>query len=236
MRIAKADLVPADANLRNKYDSFAELRVACAVFCQQVNNRVHRETGKTPSSMLDIEKSRLHPLPVSPHTLALGESRQVLRDQTVRFSSVRYSTPPGPVGEEAFVRADGDELVIVVDLSHLVRRPEWMHGPAGLTEVARHQLSLPGRPVIDLSHYPGHPQDMDGGPRQPRSKPANEAEKAFRTRPRREVLADRGRRSRHRPDAGEDGVRRRTRRSGRRRRGRHRPRTRGDRRTLRRGP
>ncbi len=54
-----------------------------------------------------------------------------------------------------------------------------MQGPAGLTEVARHQLSLPGRPVIDLSHYPDHPQGMDGGPRQPRPKPVNEAEKAF---------------------------------------------------------
>jgi transposase len=179
VRIAKADLVPTDVNLREKYASFAELRGACAVFCEQVNNRVHRETGKMPSSMLDVEKSRLHPLPLAPHTLALGESRQVLRDQTVRFGSVRYSTPPGLVGQEAWVRVDGDELVVVVDLSHLVRRPGWMRGPAGLTEVARHQLSLPGRPVIDLSHYPDHPQEMDGGPRQPRPKPVNEAEKAF---------------------------------------------------------
>ncbi|WP_274919657.1 IS21 family transposase [Streptomyces sp. WZ-12] len=179
VRIAKADLVPTDANLLGEYDSFTELRGACAVFCQQVNQRIHRETGKTPAAMLDIEKKRLHPLPEAPHTLALGESRQVLKDQTVRFGSVRYSTPPGLVGSEAWVRADGDELVIVVDLSRLAHRPEWMHGPAGLVEVARHQLSLPGRPVIDLTHYPNHPQDMDGGPRQPKPKPSTDAEKAF---------------------------------------------------------
>ncbi len=145
---------------------------------QTVNNRVHRETGKAPFSMLDIERTRLHPLPVEPHTLALGESRQVLRDQTVRFGSVRYSTPPGLVGQEAFVRVDGDELVVVVDLARLVRRPEWMQGPAGLAEVARHQIALPGRPVIGPAHYPGHPQDMDGSPRPPRPKPADD-EAAF---------------------------------------------------------
>ncbi|MCY0949469.1 IS21 family transposase [Streptomyces sp. H27-S2] len=179
VRVAKADLVPTDANLRPAYDSFAELRGACAIFCQQVNNRVHRETGRAPSTMLDIERTRLHALPAGPHTLALGESRQVLRDQTVRFGSVRYSTPPGLVGQEAWVRVDGDELVVVCDLSQLAHRPEWMQGPAGLAEVARHQIALPGRPVIDTAHYPDHPQEMDGSPRPPKVKPGNDAEEAF---------------------------------------------------------
>ncbi|MFI0743178.1 Mu transposase domain-containing protein [Streptomyces sp. NPDC021100] len=129
--------------------------------------------------MLDVERTRLHPLPNYPHTLALGESKQVLRDQTVRFGSVRYSTPAGLVGQEVFVRVDGDELVVVVDLSRLARRPEWLQGPAGLTEVARHQIALPGRPVVDPAHYPNHPQVMDGSPRPPRPKPADDAEAAF---------------------------------------------------------
>jgi hypothetical protein len=64
------------------------------------------------------------------------------------------------VGQEVWVRADGEELVVVVDLSRLAHRPEWMQGPAGLMEVARHPLSLPGRPVIDVAHYPNHPQEM----------------------------------------------------------------------------
>ncbi|MFB7128255.1 IS21 family transposase [Kitasatospora sp. NPDC056273] len=179
VRIAKADLVPTSANLRSAYESFAELRGACVLFCHEVNHRIHRETAKTPASALDVERLRLHPLPPGPHTLALGESRIVKTDQTVRFGQVRYSTPPGLVGQEAFVRADGDELVVVVDLARLTHRPEWLQGPAGLTEVARHKLSLPGRPVIVAAHYPGHPQDPAGGPRPPRVKPTTQEEEAF---------------------------------------------------------
>jgi len=82
----------------------------------------------------------LHPIPVAPFTAALGETRAVNPDQTVRFGSVRYSTPPGLVGREVWVRADGDELVITANLQ------------SGLTEVARHRLSTPGNPRIDLAH------------------------------------------------------------------------------------
>jgi hypothetical protein len=46
VRIAKADLVPTDANLPTGYDSFAELAAACAAFCDRVNGWVHRETGR----------------------------------------------------------------------------------------------------------------------------------------------------------------------------------------------
>jgi hypothetical protein len=48
-----------------------------------------------------------------------------------------------------------------------------------LVEVARHRLSTPGRPRIDLGHYPGHPQSPDGGPRVPQVKATTAAEKAF---------------------------------------------------------
>ena len=48
VRIAKADLVPTDANLRTGYDSFAELVEACEEFCDEVNGRVHRETAADP--------------------------------------------------------------------------------------------------------------------------------------------------------------------------------------------
>ncbi|MFE1522223.1 hypothetical protein ACFW9I_36545 [[Kitasatospora] papulosa] len=188
VRIAKADLIPTTANLGEKYGSFAELRCACAIFRQRVNTWTHRETGKTSVSALDIEKTRLHPLPASPHTHTFGESRQVLRDQTVRFGSVRYSTPPDLVGQEARVRADGLELAVVINLSRLAHRPEWMQGPAGLTECTRHPLPLPGRPVIDSAHYPGHPQEMEGSPRQPKPKVSQQGgESLARTRPRGEV-------------------------------------------------
>lgn len=167
VRIAKADLVPTEANLLTGYDSFADLAGACEVFCAEVNARVHRETGRVPADALEQERQRLHSLPVAPFTAALGETRSVNTDQTIRFGSVRYSTPPGLVGTEVWARADGDELVIVADTD------------SGLAEVARHRLSTPGNPRIDLAHYPDHPQTPDGGPRPPQPKPRSQAEAAF---------------------------------------------------------
>jgi transposase len=72
VRIAKADLVPTEANLLTGYDSFAGLTQACEVFCEQVNGRVHRETGRDPAEALEQERQRLHSLPVAPFTAALG--------------------------------------------------------------------------------------------------------------------------------------------------------------------
>jgi hypothetical protein len=119
-------------------------------------------------------------LPSAPYAAALGETRLVNTDQTIRFGSVRYSTPPGLVGAEVWVRAAGDELVVVADVNALARRPSWAPAaPAGLVEVARHALSTPGRPRIELAHYPGHPQDPSGAPRPPTPKPTNPAETAF---------------------------------------------------------
>jgi len=167
VRIAKADLVPTKANLLTGYNSFAELAEACEVFCVKVNGRVHRETARIPAEALLVEQTRLHPIPDAPFTAALGETRSVNTDQTVRFGSVRYSTPPGLVGREVWVRADGEELVITAHLD------------VGLTEVARHRLSTPGNPRIDLSHYPDHPQQPDGSPKPPQPKGRNSEEKAF---------------------------------------------------------
>ncbi len=42
VKLAKADLVPTAANLRDAYGSFSELEAACEAFCDQVNARVHR--------------------------------------------------------------------------------------------------------------------------------------------------------------------------------------------------
>ena len=167
VRIAKADLVPTRANLRSGYNSFAELAEACEGFCEKVNQRVHRETHRVPAEALAVEQTRMHPVPAAPFTAALGETRTVATDQTIRFGSVRYSTPPGLIGHEVWVRVDGEELVISAALDD------------GLTEVARHKLSTPGNPRIDLSHYPDHPQQPDGSPRPPQPKGRSDAEKAF---------------------------------------------------------
>jgi transposase len=167
VRIAKADLVPTDANLRPDYSSFSELQAACTSFMDDVNHRVHRETMRIPAYALLVEQRRMHPLPVAPFTAALGQTRTVNTDQTIRVGSVRYSTPPGLVGVEVWARAEGEALVITARTD------------VGLVEVARHRLSTPGNPRIDLAHYPDHPQDPTGAPKPPKVKARNDAEAAF---------------------------------------------------------
>ncbi|MFZ2528497.1 MAG: hypothetical protein WAX14_12710 [Rhodococcus sp. (in: high G+C Gram-positive bacteria)] len=179
VKIAKADLVPTDANLLPDYVSFAELEAACERFCATVNARRHRESARIPDEALAEERARLHTLPSAPHTLALGTTRSVGTDQTIRFGSVRYSTPPGLVGAEVWVRAAGTDLVVVADLDALPQAPDWAENKRGLSEVARHLLSTPGNPRIDPAHYPSHPQDPDGAPKPPVPKARSAAEARF---------------------------------------------------------
>ena len=77
VKLAKADLVPTDANLLPEYGSFAELEAACQGFCDQVNARPHRITRRAPAEMLAEERARLHPVPAAPFTAALGVTRKV---------------------------------------------------------------------------------------------------------------------------------------------------------------
>jgi transposase len=142
VRIAKADLVPTSANLREGYHSFAELRAEAAVWCEKINARPHRETGRAPVDMLAEEQARLHPVPRDPYVAALGETRVVNRSSVVSLGGVRYSVPHQLIDESVFVRVDGDEVIV----AH--------HGRDGVREVARHAVSTPGCPRLDLSHYP----------------------------------------------------------------------------------
>lgn len=165
VRVAKADLVPTEANLLDEYSSFGELVAACERFCTKVNGRPHAETRRAPADMLAEERSHLHVLPREPYTAALGETRSVDDDQTIRWGSVRYSTPPGWVDEQVWCRVEGEELVIVGA------------GEQGLEEVWRHQLSVPGRPQVLDEHYPGHPNGRSA--MHPRLRPQREDERAF---------------------------------------------------------
>jgi hypothetical protein len=107
----------------------------------------------------------LHVLPTDPHVTALGEERLVNDDQTIRFGSVRYSTPPGHIGARVWCRVIGHELAIVAMTE------------GGTMEICRHRLSTPGNPRILDVHYPDHP---DGSRlRIPRPRPRTAAEVAF---------------------------------------------------------
>ncbi|CAN5288885.1 hypothetical protein BH23ACT9_BH23ACT9_06310 [soil metagenome] len=165
VRIAKADLVPTTANLREDYGSFVQLQTACIDFCEKVNTRIHRETARRPLDRLAEELPQLHALPAEPHTAALGETRTVGTDQCIRVVNVRYSTPPGHVGTQVWQHTIGEELIITARTDR------------GLTEIARHRLALPGDHQVDDAHYPNHPGLA--GPQPPRPRARTDAEAAF---------------------------------------------------------
>jgi transposase len=164
VKIAKADLVPTDANLREQYASFAALEAACELFCTQVNDRVHRVTRRRPVEMLAEEQARLHRLPQRPHTVAFGVTRTVPEHTAmIAFEAGQYSVPDTLLGQQVWVRThgvgDGEQVIIV----HV--------GARGPVEVARHGRATPGSPKIDETHFRTAPAGaLDREPR-PRSVP-----------------------------------------------------------------
>lgn len=162
VRIAKADLVPTEFNLRDDYTSWAELVDACDAFMVKVNEREHRITRRPPVEMLTEERARLHRLPERAFTAAFGETRRVSWSATISYGSVIYSVPHQLADQEVWVRVDGDEIVA----THLSAK--------GAVEVARHQRSTPGTPRIDDAHYPPRPPGALG--RQPKAQSTAEVE------------------------------------------------------------
>ena len=162
VRIAVADLVPTEANLLPGYSSFADLRRACAAFCEEVNARPHRATRCPPVERLAQERERLHPLPAQPFTAAFGVTRDVGKVlPVVQFDGGEYSVPDDYVGQEVWVRQQDDQVVIV----HVDR--------TGAHEIARWEPTVPGQPRHDPAHFGPRPE----GPlhRTPRPRTPDEA-------------------------------------------------------------
>jgi hypothetical protein len=162
VKVAKADLVPADANLLEEYSSFAGLEAACAAFCDQVNARPHRITRRPPAEMLAEERARLHPVAETPFTVALGVTRAVDDLSLVTFEGGQYPVPHPLAGQVVYVRRHGDQVVI----THA--------GTAGVAEVARHLVTTPGSPRVDDAHYP--PAPPGALERKPKARTAAEAQ------------------------------------------------------------
>ncbi|WP_230855305.1 Mu transposase domain-containing protein [Arthrobacter terrae] len=143
-KIAKADLVPKETNLRPEYASFVELEQACEAFMEEVNSNVHRATLKIPKDMLRlIERPKLHPVPAVPVTASFGQVRQVPPNTPmVTYEHSRYSVPHTLMGQRVWVRSTDTHVVIV----HV--------GQGRPVEVARHELTRPGVPVIIDAHFP----------------------------------------------------------------------------------
>jgi hypothetical protein len=163
VKLAKADLVPTDHNLREQYADWPALERACQEFMADVNTRPHRATRQAPVLLLAREHEQLRRVPRRAHTLCFGQTRKVDRQATVSMGDAIYSVPHALIGERVWVRADAEQLVIV----HV----DELHGPR---EVARHQLTTPGRPSLDDAHYP--PRPAGALERRPRARSAQERE------------------------------------------------------------
>lgn len=162
VKIAKADLVPTDHNLREEYPDWPALETACQEFMADVNTRPHRATRRAPVELLADEHQHMHGLPRLGHTLCFGQTRKVDRQATVSVGDAVYSVPHELIGERVWVRADAEQLV-VVHIDH--------QGPR---EVARHPLTTPGKPSINDEHYP--PRPAGALQRRPRARSAEERE------------------------------------------------------------
>jgi hypothetical protein len=142
VKLAKADLVPTEYNLRDDYRSFGELETACAALSAELNARVHSVTRARPVERLAVERDELHRIPDAPYTAAFGESRSVSWTATVSFRGGRYSVPDRLAGGQVWVRASAGEVIIVSGEG------------SGAVEVARHRLVGPGEASIADEHYP----------------------------------------------------------------------------------
>lgn len=166
VKIAKADLVPTDHNLRAAYRSFGELEAACQAFMAEVNTRPHRSTLEAPVIRLAEEHEHLHRLPRLPHTMCFGETRKVNWQSLISVGGAQYSVPHELVDQRVWARSDGEQLIVVHVDGHL-----------GPREVARHPLTTPGRPSIQDEHYPPRPE----GALERRPRARTEEERAFLT-------------------------------------------------------
>lgn len=164
VRVAKADLVPTDANLLPVYADWAALEAACEAFCDEINARPHRVTRRAPVEMLGEERHRLHRLPEHPWTAVFGETRTVGCPQPmVQLDWCLYSVPHRLAGETVWARYRGDDVIV----THV--------GADGPVEVARHQRTTPGNPRVVDAHFPPAPE----GPLNRTPVPANRAETEF---------------------------------------------------------
>lgn len=171
VKIAKADLVPTDTNLREAYGSFEELEQACEQFMAEVNQKTHRATGQAPMYRLTAtEQATLHPVPDEPFTLALGESRKVpMNTSMISYENARYSVPGSLLGETVWVRTVGVGNHATVAIVH--------QGADGPVHVVSPKKLGAGMLAVKSEHFDGNQDKKIPGAKEP--KPRTKAEQDF---------------------------------------------------------
>lgn len=162
VRIAKADVVPTAANLRDDYESWEQLEAACEAAMARFNSRPHALTGEPPADRLVREVELLHPVPAEPYTATFGETRAVSWSSLIHFRGARYSVPHAFMGKRVWVRVSGGEVVVTAEVDNAA------------SEIARHQLAHKGETVVCDDHYPPRRTSVERTP-----KASNPHEQAF---------------------------------------------------------
>ena len=135
VKIAKADLVPTDHNVRDEYPDWPAFEQACERFIALMNTRQHRATRRPPVVLLGQEHEHLHRVPRLSHTLCFGQTRKVDRQATVSVGEAIDSVPHELGRRAVWALAEGEQLVVV----HV----DELQGPR---EVGRHPMTTPGSP------------------------------------------------------------------------------------------
>lgn len=138
VRIAKADLVATDHNLRPAYASVCRVGGRVPGVIAHVNTRRHRATLEPPVFRRAEEHERLHRVARLPHTVCFEETRKVNWQSTISVSAARYSVPHAPIDERVWARPGGSSR------SHSARRPRALHVGRSTPACAAPAGSWPG--------------------------------------------------------------------------------------------
>ena len=134
---------PARATTRTS----RELEAACARVLRARQRA--RAPGHAPAAGGDAGRGARAAAPAAARCRTRSASARRARSSwqsTISVGGAIYSVPSTLVDERVWARADGDELVVV-----------HADAPDGPREVARHELTTPGRPRICDEHYPPRP-------------------------------------------------------------------------------
>ena len=127
----------------NEFLSFEDFLYRLKQFQEEVNNRTHSTTKKTPSELFENEKSLLLEPPETRYVGVKEEVRKVTSDCLFNFSGSRYSVPSLFANREVWLKISRGYILKVYSSNNIL--------------IAEHKLSLEkGKMIINESHYVNH--------------------------------------------------------------------------------
>lgn len=127
----------------NEFDSFEDFLKRLKAFQQQVNERVHTTTKRTPVELFAQEKESLAQLPSGRYVTVKEQVRKVTADCLFSFEGNKYSVPFLFACREIWLRVSKGYYIEVYSARNIL--------------IAFHQMALSkGNVIIDKEHYKNH--------------------------------------------------------------------------------